>query len=86
MKQKSITLIGMPMDLGARTSRCGYGPSAIRYASAQSLLESLDMMWKIWAICRFRRPESRHQGDPKLKYLKEVCQACENLADAVLMS
>ena len=41
MKQKSISLIGMPMDLGQGRRGVDMGPSAIRYASAQSLLESL---------------------------------------------
>jgi arginase len=83
MKQKSITLIGMPMDLGQGRRGVDMGPSAIRYASAQSLLESLGYDVEDLGDLSIPTPESRHQGDPKLKYLNEVRQACENLADAV---
>lgn len=83
MKQKSISLIGMPMDLGQGRRGVDMGPSAIRYASAQSLLESLGYDVEDLGDLPVPTPESRHQGDPKLKYLNEVRQACENLADAV---
>lgn len=71
------------MDLGQGRRGVDMGPSAIRYASAQSLLESLGYDVEDLGDLPVPTPESRHQGDPKLKYLNEVRQACENLADAV---
>lgn len=83
MEKKPITIIGMPMDLGQGRRGVDMGPSAIRYASAQSLLEQLGYEVEDIGDLPVPSPESIKVGDPKLKYLSEIREVCEHLADTV---
>ncbi|MBA4496040.1 arginase [Paenactinomyces guangxiensis] len=83
MDKKPITIIGMPMDLGQGRRGVDMGPSAIRYASAQNLLRQLGYEVEDIGDLSVPSPESVNIGDPQLKYLSEIRQVCEKLADTV---
>lgn len=83
MKKVPISIIGMPMDLGQGRRGVDMGPSAIRYASVQTLLEDMGYEVEDLGDLPVSAPESRFQGNSNLKYLTEVRQACDNLAQAV---
>jgi arginase len=83
MGMKPITIIGMPMDLGQGRRGVDMGPSAIRYASAQSLLESLGYEVEDIGDLHVPSPESIQIGDPRLKYLAEIRDVSEKLAETV---
>lgn len=83
MNNKQITIIGMPMDLGQGRRGVDMGPSAIRYASAQDMLKSLGHDVEDLGDVSVPSPESVEMGDPKLKYLNEIREACERLAETV---
>jgi len=83
MEKKPITIIGMPMDLGQGRRGVDMGPSAIRYASAQALLESLGYEVEDIGDLQVPSPESVNMENPKLKYLSEVRNVCEKLAETV---
>lgn len=83
MNNKQITIIGMPMDLGQGRRGVDMGPSAIRYASAQDMLKSLGHDVEDLGDVSVPSPESVEMGDPKLKCLNEIREACERLAETV---
>ncbi|WP_124726445.1 arginase [Staphylospora marina] len=83
MAKKPITIIGMPMDLGQGRRGVDMGPSAIRYASAQSLLEKLGYEVEDLGDLHVPSPESTPQGDPRLKYLEAIRDVNEQLAETV---
>ncbi|MBA4544117.1 MULTISPECIES: arginase [Thermoactinomyces] len=83
MEKKPITIIGMPMDLGQGRRGVDMGPSAIRYASAQALLQKLGYEVEDLGDLHVPSPESKSAGDPKLKYLNEIRDVCEKLAETV---
>lgn len=83
MEKRPISLIGMPMDLGQGRRGVDMGPSAIRYASVQTLLEKLGYEVEDMGDLPVPVPESRFQGDSNLKYLTEVRQGCEDLTNKV---
>jgi arginase len=83
MEKKPITIIGMPMDLGQGRRGVDMGPSAIRYASAQALLQKLGYEVEDLGDLHVPSPESKSEGDPKLKYLNEIRDVCEKLAETV---
>jgi arginase len=83
MAKKPITIIGMPMDLGQGRRGVDMGPSAMRYASAQALLEKLGYDVEDIGDLHVPSPESTIQGDPRLKYLCAIRDVNEKLAATV---
>ena len=79
-----ISIVGVPMDLGADRRGVDMGPSALRYADLNEKLQALgydvDDLGDLDVII----PETRHFGDPHAKYLKEIADACTHLANLVL--
>jgi arginase len=79
-----ISIIGVPMDLGADRRGVDMGPSALRYADLNEKLVDLghevqDLGDMVVAI-----PETSHYGDPHAKYLTEIADSCTALAQSVL--
>lgn len=67
-----ITLIGVPMDLGADRRGVDMGPSAIRYASLDEKLRALGHAVRDAGTVNVPDPETRTVGDPMLKYLDQI--------------
>ena len=79
-----ISIIGVPMDLGADRRGVDMGPSAIRYADLNEKLQELGHEVEDLGDLDVIIPETRHFGDPRAKYLKEIAEACAHLALMVL--
>lgn len=81
--QKDITIIGVPLDLGAGRRGVDMGPSAIRYANLKERLEK----WGYGVIDRGNlnvpTPETYRVENKNVRYLKEVKMVNEELADKV---
>ncbi len=60
------------------------GPSALRYADLNERLQALDYDVQDLGDLDVIIPETRHFGDPKAKYLKEIADACTHLANLIL--
>jgi len=60
------------------------GPSALRYADLNERLESLGYEVEDLGDLDVIIPETRHFGDPRAKYLREIADACVHLANLVL--
>src|SRR5207245_278922 len=79
-----ISIVGVPMDLGADRRGVDMGPSALRYANLNEKLQGLGYEVRDLGDLDVIIPETRHFGDPKAKYLKEIADACAHLANLVL--
>lgn len=81
--KRPIRVIGVPSDLGQGRRGVDMGPSAIRYAGLAEKLRALHHEVEDLGNIEVPQPESRDQGDRKLKYLKQVKQVCEELRVSV---
>ena len=81
---QKISIIGVPMDLGADRRGVDMGPSALRYADLNEKLEALGYEVQDLGDLDVIIPETHHFGDPRAKYLKEISDACNHLANLVL--
>src|SRR5262245_10620780 len=81
---QKISIVGVPMDLGADRRGVDMGPSALRYADLNERLQALGHEVHDIGDLDVIIPETRHFGDPKAKYLKEIADACTHLANLVL--
>src|SRR5712691_689061 len=84
MGMPKISIVGVPMDLGADRRGVDMGPSALRYANLNEKLQGLGYDVQDLGDLDVIIPETRHFGDPKAKYLKEIADACTHLANLVL--
>jgi arginase len=78
-----ISLIGVPMDLGADRSGVDMGPSAIRYAGIADKLSALGHKVHNLHEVPVPHPDVHAPGDPKLKYLEQIIAATNELAKRV---
>lgn len=81
---QKISIVGVPMDLGADRRGVDMGPSALRYADLNEKLCALGHEVEDLGDLDVIIPETRHFGDPRAKYLKEIADACTHLANLVL--
>ncbi|MBO8165574.1 MAG: arginase [Brevibacillus sp.] len=79
---KNITLIGVPLDLGADRRGVDMGPSAIRYAGVIKRLEGLGYSIIDAGDIQVSRPEMFTETENH-KYLDEVVETNTLLAEAV---
>jgi arginase len=79
-----ISIIGVPMDLGADRRGVDMGPSALRYADLNEHLTELGHEIEDLGDLAVMIPETQHYGDPQAKYLKEIADACAHLANLTL--
>jgi arginase len=80
---KSVTVIGVPLDLGAGRRGVDMGPSAFRVADIHQRLRELGYDVKDDGDVPVHIAETREPGDPRLKYLGEIRGICEQLRDRV---
>jgi arginase len=79
-----VSIIGVPMDLGADRRGVDMGPSALRYADLNERLTELGYEVEDLGDLNVIIPETQHFGDPQAKYLKEIADACVHLANMTL--
>lgn len=82
--QKDITVIGVPLDLGAGRRGVDMGPSAIRYANVKERLEKAGYDVVDLGNLNVPSPETYKVENTSVRYLKEVKAVNEELAVAVL--
>ncbi|GBF11875.1 arginase [Tepidibacillus infernus] len=80
---KDITIIGVPLDLGAGRRGVDMGPSAIRYANVKDRLEKSGYHVLDLGNLNVPTPETYKIENQKLKYLKEVTAINKILAEQV---
>jgi len=79
---KRISIIGVPMDLGADRRGVDMGPSAIRYAGVVERLQKMGFDIRDEGDIHVSRPQQYTEIEGH-KYLNEVVEANQKLAEAV---
>lgn len=83
MAERKVTLIGVPLDLGAGRRGVDMGPSAFRLADIHQTLRDLGYAVEDAGDIEVTVRETREPGDPRMKYLNEIRATCEALRDRV---
>jgi arginase len=78
-----LTLIGVPLDLGAGRRGVDMGPSALRVAGLADRVRELGYDLQDAGDLPVKIAETQGPGDPRQKYLNEIREVCERLRDAV---
>jgi arginase len=80
---KTVAILGVPLGYGASMAGVDIGPAALRVARLQQRIERLGYPIRDLGDMRLARPQSVPLGDEKLKYVREISNACAQLADEV---
>ncbi len=80
---KKITIIGVPMDLGAGRRGVDMGPSVIRIAGLNQSANRLGYEVHDTGNINVQPPESIARSNLRAHYLPEIASACEKLAIVV---
>ncbi len=83
MNAKQVTIIGVLMDLGADRRGVDMGPSAVRVAGVNQRLTALGYQVTDGGNINVRNPEMLREVNGKAKYLPEITEACQALAEKV---
>ncbi len=84
IETKHIRIIGVPLDLGQSRRGVDMGPSAMRVAGLEAKLEALGYDVKDVGNVPVALAETKAEGDPHAKYLKEITDTCSNEAELVV--
>lgn len=81
--KKTISVIGVPMDLGQGRRGVDMGPSAIRYAGLKERIQRLGYTVKDQGNINVPTAEAHDIDNDSLKYLPEVVQVSQDLSHKV---
>src|ERR1700736_6287333 len=81
---KKIRVIGVPLDLGQSRRGVDMGPSAVRVAGLEGKLEALGLVVEDSGNIAVAIAETKKEGDPRAKYLKEIAATCAKEAELVV--
>jgi len=84
IETRQIRIIGVPLDLGQSRRGVDMGPSAMRVAGLESKLEAMGYEVKDVGNVPVALAETKAEGDPHAKYLKEIADTCTKEADIVV--
>jgi arginase len=83
--QRSVVVIGAPLDLGQDRRGVDMGPSAIRYAELeQHLIEKLGVVVEDAGDVHAPIPESTDVGDDNARFLWQILDLCDGVAQLVI--
>ncbi|MBX3463091.1 MAG: arginase [Planctomycetes bacterium] len=77
--QKTVRLVGVPMDLGAGRRGVDMGPSAIRIAGVSQGLRQLGLRVEDDGDVGVPAPETRDPGTGNARYLEPIYHVCNRL-------
>ena len=81
--QKSVSILGVPLGYGASMAGVDIGPAALRVARITQRISRLGYTVNDLGDMRLERPQTLPEIDDKLKYVREISNACEQLANYV---
>ncbi|HEX6045174.1 MAG TPA: arginase [Pyrinomonadaceae bacterium] len=79
-KNKTVAILGVPLGYGASMAGVDIGPAALRVARLQQRIERLGYPVRDLGDMRLDRPKTIPHDGEKLKYVREISSACEQLA------
>ena len=80
---KQIEVIGVPLDLGQQRRGVDMGPSALRVAGLEAKLEALGHHVTDLGNVQVPVAETMRRGDAHARFLKEIAQCDEEIAERV---
>ena len=80
---QTVRIIGVPMDLGASRRGVDMGPSALRVGGLATHIKQMGLHLEDIGNIPVKQPEEQHYGEKKAKYLNEIAETCQGLADIV---
>jgi len=78
--KKSLSMLGVPLGYGASMAGVDIGPAALRVARITQRIARLGYSVHDLGDLRLERPQTFPEVDEKLKYVREISNACEQLA------
>ena len=81
--KKSLSILGVPLGYGASMAGVDIGPAALRVARLTQRIARLGYSVHDLGDMRLERPQSLPENNEKLKYVREISNACEQLAREV---
>jgi len=78
-----IRILGVPLDLGQERRGVDMGPSAVRAAGLNQALKSLGHDVEDAGNIHVRLPEEQHFGSQSAKYLKEIAETSQEVAERI---
>lgn len=83
---RPVAVIGAALDLGAGRRGVDMGPSAIRYEGLNARIEALGRRCVDYGNVQTAVVEAAQVGDERVRYLDEIINACERVADLVAVA
>lgn len=80
---RTVALVGVPMDLGGGRRGVDMGPSAVRIAGIEEGVRSLGHEFVDCGNVAVQEPASRVPRNPRARFLEEIAQACRDLRTRV---
>ena len=80
---KSVSILGVPLGYGASMAGVDMGPAALRVARLNQRIAQLGYAVDDRGDLRLERPQSFPEEGEKLKYVREISDACEQIAREV---
>lgn len=80
---RSVSILGVPLGYGASMAGVDIGPAALRVARLNQRIARLGYSVHDLGDLRLERPQSFPEVNDKLKYVREISSACEQLAKEV---
>lgn len=80
---RTVGVVGVPLDLGAGRRGTDMGPSAVRIAGLNARLEALGVSVRDLGYIAVAAPETRQPGDESLRFGREIQRTCLRLRDRV---
>src|SRR5262249_22113523 len=77
---KSVSILGVPLGYGASMAGVDIGPAALRVARLTQRIARLGYSVEDLGDMRLERPRAVPEQGEKLKYVREISSACEQLA------
>jgi len=81
---KPVHVVGVPLDLGGNRRGVDMGPSAFRIAGLGERLTALGIPVVDTGDLAAPIPETKNEGDPSKKYIRDIARVCERLYKASL--
>jgi arginase len=81
--KKAVSILGVPLGYGASMAGVDMGPAALRVARLNQRITSLGYSVRDLGDLRLERPQVIPQPEDKLKYVREISAACQQLAREV---
>ena len=81
--KKAVTVLGVPLGYGASMAGVDIGPAALRVARLTQRIARLGYSVRDLGDMRLERPQTMPEEAEKLKYVREISNACELLAAEV---